>query len=241
MSTTFTLTPEQIVFSALRVFNAIALGATLDSNTLDNGIQVLNMMLKGWQTQGFKIWTIEELVITPILSQASYTIGPSGTDIIANKPLRLINGLCFSRDTSSNLDRSITVLSKNEYMLLGDKSATGSINSVMYDPGVSTGTVYVYNTADNYAVANTTLHLFSQRPIQDINLSTDPFDFPQEWLMALRWNLAAELMSEYGVEMNQQQAIEMKAAKYKSELEDWDTEHTSVYFNPDIRSGFIRM
>lgn len=237
MSTNFSLTPAQVVFSALRVFNAVALGTTLDTDTLNNGIQVLNMLLKAWQTQGLKIWTIEELIVTPVLGKQVYTISPTGPDIVGNKPLRLIQGLCFSRDNNSNLDRPIQVISKNEYMLLGNKiTSQGAINSVMYDPGVTQGNIYVYNVADTYSSSNTKLHLFSQRAVQDINLSTDPFDFPNEWLQALRWNLASELMSEYGVEINQQKEIQAKANAYRGMLEDWDTEHTSTYFTPDVRS-----
>ncbi len=239
-TTTFTLTPGQIVYSALRVFNGIALGTTPDGLTLNNGIQLLNMMLKNWQTQGLKIWTIVELLVTPVVGQNAYVISPTGPDLISDKPLRILNGYCFSRDLVSNLDRNLMVVSKQEYMLLGDKISQGAINTLMYDPAVTSGTLYMYNAPDTYSATNTQLHIFAQRPVRDINLSTDPFDLPQEWMMPLRWNLAAELMGEYGVEAKQQSIIQQKANAYKEELESWDTEHTSVYFNPDPRMGFLR-
>ena len=238
-TTTFTLTPQQVIFSALRLLGVIELGVTPDTNTLNNGLQVLNIMLKAWQTQGIKIWTIEELLLTPVQGQQSYIIGPSGPGLVANKPLRIIQA--FLRDSNSNTDRWVMVISKNEYNLLGNKQSQGAINSIFYDAGVSSGTLYTYNAADQYSAQNTVLHMFSQRPIEDLNLVTDPFDLPQEWMQALRWGLAAELMMEYGVPIRSQAMIQGNAEKYKMMLENWDVENPSSYFNPDIRSGFIRM
>jgi len=56
-----------------------------------------------------------------------------------------------------------------------------------------------------------------------------------EWLYALGWNLAAELAVDYGVDTERLQYIELKAAKFLTEVEDFDTEYSSTFFTPDLR------
>jgi len=54
-------------------------------------------------------------------------------------------------------------------------------------------------------------------------------------LYALGWNLAAELAVDYAVDTEPLQYIELKAAKFLPEVEDFDTEYSSTFFVPDVR------
>ena len=73
-----------------------------------------------------------------------------------------------------------------------------------------------------------------RRTIYDMDASTNDFDLPQEWFGAIRDNLALELAVEYEVPQAKLQILSAKAARSRSILENFDTEPTSVYFQPGL-------
>jgi hypothetical protein len=136
-----------------------------------------------------------------------------------------------------NIDTPVLLLSKQEYNILGSKFSTGSSNSIFYDIKSNNGILYVYLTPDALTASNNQIHIVAQMPINDVNLSTDIPDFPNEWFNCLVWNLADQLAMEYGVPMNIRQEIAQRAEKYRIEMEGFDVEQTSTFFQPDFRSA----
>lgn len=242
MSSNYTITRDQVILGALRKLGAIEPqdnATTIDSNLITNSAVTLNLMIKQWMTDGIKLWTIQEYVLPLVANKTTYTVGPTGPDLIADKPLQLIpgQGLTFLRNNSVSpvIDTPMQILSKQEYNTLGSKFSTGIANSVYLEVGKSSSVMYVYLTPDATTAANYSLHFTAQRPINDITSSTDVPDFPSEWMNALVWGLADELAIEYEVPGNHRQEIAMKAEKYRIKLENWDIEHVSTFFTPDIR------
>lgn len=235
MSTSYSITRDQIISSALRKLQVIELGVTPDANTLSNASQALNIMIKSWQTQGIKLWTVENYVITLVASQSAYVIGPTGPDLVQDKPLKIIQAWMRNQTVTPNIDTPLTTLSRQEYNILGSKASAGMVNSYWYEPSTTFGTVTLYLTPDTQTATNYKLYLVGQRPLDDILLSTDIPDFPNEWMQALVWGLADELAIEYGVNTNVRNEVSIKANRYRTELEGWDVENTSTFFTPDVR------
>lgn len=240
MSTNYSVTRDQIISSALRKLGVLELGDTPDANTVTNSAQTLNLMIKYWMTSGIKLWTVTEYTLPLVASQTSYTIGPSGTDLIADKPLKLIQAWLRNTSVTPNVDTPMQILSKQEYNILGSKASTGVANSVFFDPGVTSSTVKVYLTPDATTASTYQLKMVVQKGIGDILASSDVPDFPNEWMNALVWGLADQLAIEYSVPVNQRTEIAMRAEKYKTDMEGWDVETTSTFFTPDTRSGYQR-
>jgi hypothetical protein len=238
MTTSYSVSRDTIITAALRKLQVIELGVTPDATTVTNAAQSLNILIKAWQTQGIKLWTVVEDTLTLVANQTSYTIGPSGPDLITDKPLKVIQAWLRNISVTPQIDTPLLELSKAEYNQLGSKFSLGVVNSWFYDPGTTSGVLKVFNTPDTNTATIYQLHFVAQRPLQDINLSTDIPDFPNEWMQALIWGLADELSVEYGVHVNLRQEIAAKAEKYRRELEDWDVEHASTYFMPDMRTSF---
>ena len=94
----------------------------------------------------------------------------------------------------------------------------------------------VYLTPDANSEANLELHVVAQMPLNDMTLATDIPDFPNEWMNCLVWNLADQLALEYGVPMNARQEISQRATAYRTQLDDWNVEASSTFFQPDFRS-----
>jgi len=237
MTTVYAVSRDQIITAALRKLGVVDLGTTLDADTVTNSAQALNIMVKAWQSQGIKLWTIQEYTLPLVANQKTYTIGPTGTvaDLVAEKPLKVIQAFSRNLSVTPNIDIPLQPLSRQEYNMLGSKSSTGLPNSWWYTPGTTTGSLTLFLTPDALVAANYEVHLVAQQPIADITLSTDIPSFPNEWMQALVWGLADELAIEYSVPGNHRQEITAKAMKYRSELEDWDVETNSSFFTPDTR------
>jgi len=318
MSTVFSVTRDQIISSSLRKLQVLELGTTPDADTVTNASQTLNIMIKAWQTQGIKLWTIQEYAVPLVAAQNTYKLGttrvkagtvtisqatpalvtyassglttgtpivftstgglPTGltigttyyvrttptadtftvaltvggvaintssagtgvhtatittpvvVDVTTDKPLKVIQAWLRNTSVTPNIDTPVQILSRQEYNVLGSKSATGQVNSIWYDPRVTHGEVKTYLTPDATTATNYRLYMVGQQPIGDILLSTDIPDFPTEWMQALVWGLADELAIEYGCHVNLRQEINNKAERYKNDLADWDVETTSTYF-----------
>ena len=236
--TTYSITRDQIISSALRKLGALELGDTPDANTVTNAALILNLMIKHWQTDGIKLWTTTEYTVPLTASKTSYTIGPTGTssDITADRPMKLIQGWLRNTSVTPNIDTPLQILSKQEYNILGSKFSTGTANSVYLFPLQTTSTVYFFLTPDTATATNYVARLIARRPLGDISASGDMPDFPNEWMNALVWGLADQLALEYSSPLNHRAEIQAKATLYKDQLNDWDVEAESTFFIPDARN-----
>jgi hypothetical protein len=246
MSSTYTVTRDQIITAALRKLGILEIGDTPDSNTIANATMSLNLLIKQLSTEGLKLWKISELIVPLTTNQTSYILGGTTSSLmydslnptvaITDKPLKVIQGFYRNLQTTPYIDTPVLLVSKQEYNILGSKFSTGTANTIFYDVRLLNGILYVYLTPDANASANIELHLVAQMPLNDLNSSTDIPDFPNEWMNCLIWNLADQLALEYGVPMNSRQEIAVRAGTYKTMLSDWDVESSSTLFSPDFRS-----
>ena len=138
------------------------------------------------------------------------------------------------------IDLPMSILSQQEYNILGSKFNTGTVNSVYYWPYPTYGELKVFLTPNASTSTTYELHITVQRPIEDITTANQTFDFPSEWFQCLRWGLASEIAVDYGLPLEKLSGIISRAESYKQRLMAWDTEYASTFFQPDIRSQVLR-
>jgi len=138
------------------------------------------------------------------------------------RPLKMID----ARRISDN-DIQIDVVSREEYFTLPTKTATGEVNQVYYDPQLGAGKLYIWPTGSK---ADDRVQLTFMMPIEDFDSANITPDFPQEWLEAIKFSLASRLGLEYGIELKKQLYLDARAGKMLFDVEDFDEESTSVYF-----------
>jgi hypothetical protein len=247
MSSTFTVTRDQIISLALRKLGVLELGDTPDAATVTNASLALNLLIKQMNTEGLKLWKNQELVIPMTAGVNTYTLGGSSsvpmydsfdtgfTTPITDKPLKLLQGFYRNSQASPPVDIPLQMLSKKEYNELGSKLSQGVPNSIFYDIKTTYGSLYAYTTPNNTVATNYKLHLVMQMPLQDLSRAQDIPDFPNEWMNTLIWNLADQLSIEYSVPNNHRQEIAIRAKAYKDELTAWDVDTYSTFFQPDFR------
>lgn len=229
MTTSFAVTRDDLIKASLRTLGVIGQGDVPTASEVTDIAQALNIMIKSWMVDGLPLWGVTELLVPMVVGKQSYTLGPTGDVVTSYRPLRLVDA--FIR-TSDNHDTNLQIISRQEYNLQGDKGNGSIPNQVYYDPQLSNGVLYVFPPATD---TTRTIHLIIHRPLNDINLSSDGFDFPQEWYQALKWGLAAEIATEFGVPTDILQVVETKAVAYKEKMVDWSQEEASTFFKLDTR------
>jgi hypothetical protein len=77
---TFTRNRDQLIEAALRKVSAFESGEEIDSESINDASEALNVMVKHWQGNGIQIWTAQEAVLFPVAGQTRYVIGSGTTD-----------------------------------------------------------------------------------------------------------------------------------------------------------------
>ena len=194
-------------------------------------LQRLNDVINFMQTQGLKLWLLVDTTVTLVAGQGTYALSPTG-DVAMVKPLRVLQA--YYRDADA-IRRPLVALSWEEYLRLSQPTATGAINSYFVNKKQSAIDVSFWQVPDTEA-ATGTAHLLVETQVTNLVTLSDTMSFPQEWFMALRWGLAAEICTgQPGAVIER---CEGKAAFYREALENWDVEDAATRFEPDARSQF---
>jgi len=123
----------------------------------------------------------------------------------------------------------LEIISRAEYEAYANKTATGSPNSVYYDPRLGNGRVFLWPAPDDVSGV---VRLTCELPIEDIDDSSDNADFPAEWTQALVCNLAYEIAPSYGVWGNRHAELKGRAMEALDNVIDYDREYAPVTFQP---------
>lgn len=206
-------------------------GDTPNSEQLATNFRRLNDIINLWQTQGLKLFLLEELVINLITNVGLYSLGPTGT-VSMPKPSRVLQANVV---TPAGIQRPLVPMSWNDWMTLSQRTNPGTISSYFVDKQATLLNVHFWNPPDLNDAANTA-HLLIQREAPNpVNL-IDSMDFPQEWRIALRWGLADDISTGQPAAIMDRCA--QRAVIYREALENWDVEDTATSFAPDTRSGY---
>ena len=243
----FSMTRDQVSSAALRALRVLQDGQVASVAQLNTCAEAMNIVLKNAQSAGLQLWTYQLIQIPCQTNKTTYTIGSTGADITNVRPLRIFPEGNFVRFASGgqNYDTPLNLLSRQEYMNMGNKGSTGIVNSLYYFPGIDLstgktspstgyGTLYVYVSPMD---TTRTVFLNAQRPIYDVSTGTDEIDFPQEWNVWLKWQVAAEVADEFEVPEARLQRVEAKAKYYHDQLQDWSVENAPFMIQPDFRMG----
>lgn len=175
-----------------------------------------------WQTQGLKLFLMEELSVPLVADQTAYTMNPSG--LSPTKHLRIMQGRI--ENNAGALVRVLRPISWNEWNSLPHNNS-GVVTGYLVDKQPESLTVSLWNKPADTEAVNIAIFLVHKQVENPYNLESN-VAFPQEWRIALRWGLADDICT------GQPQAImdrcQNRAEIFRSALEDWDVEDTSVSF-----------
>jgi hypothetical protein len=148
---------------------------------------------------------------------------------LAERPNRILS---YRRKTFGD-DNEIPVISwsRNQYFNQINKTSQGSVINCYYSPQLTSGRLYVWQTASS---VNDFVRYTYERPLKTITSGTETLDFPEEWQEAIIYNLAARLTDEYDTPPIKMQSINGKAIQFLDDLLGWDEEMESLTLQPDF-------
>lgn len=158
---------------------------------------------------------------------------------LINRPLRVLRAtLCDLK--SNNSEVTMGDFTYDEYFNLPIKNQGGRPNNWYYDKVLDnglpyTGTLYVFPSP---SATSQVINFTYYDSIQDMLLSNNTVDFPQEWTRALVLNLACELAEDYGKQI-QLQTLQPRAdrALLRAQRNDDDDESLQLSVNNDPHSA----
>ena len=221
----FNMVANQIIRKAFQILGVAAEGESVSADMYARGLESLNLLIKTWSAQEH-LWTRESQSLTLVAGQAPYVITP--------KPMRILSAR--RKNTASGYETPMTMWARQQYLDQPNKTTSLSTPvNFYYDPQRAIGTLYVWPAPSAQVAAAFTIEMEVLRRMDDMDASNNDADLPQEWLQALIWNLADDLITEYPVnDGNIASKIERKAAMLYADLKGWDNEPASIFLSPDV-------
>lgn len=150
--------------------------------------------------------------------------------LTTHKPLKFVDNTFVRKPDGS--DTPLRQLARSDYNIRSPKGVAGVPVDFYYEPGIENGTITFTQVP-----TDTTYYLYGQvqRYFMDMVAGSDNFDFPPEWLLVLKWNLAAEMALEDGVSLDKLAYIETKAASSLAASFNFSVEEATTYFTADTQ------
>jgi len=199
-------TALNIIERALRSIGVLATGEVASADMANDALVSLNDVIAGMANESLTIYQNTQDVL-PLTGAQSYTYGLTGV-LNSVRPIRV--DTIFYRDANNN-DFPVQIISQEEYNGILKKSTTSSIPAYVYvETSYPLAVLHVYP-----AVTGGTLYIYAEKPLTAFAALTTTVALPSGYERMLRYALAAEVMTEYGVD---NQAIAQKAIESKADL-----------------------
>lgn len=225
-STDWSLNRDQLITTALRKIGVVPSGGTPTTNQINDCVDTLQAIVKAFMADGMAVWKVATQTFTVVSGTNSYTVGPSQT-INCPKPLRVIQG--FWTPSGGN-NTPLNIYTRYDYNVLAT-TATGDPVDLYYQPLRTTGVIRLWPTPNN----STTVISFDYiSPYEDMDASSNDFDFPPEWIMALIYTLAWAMAPEYGLPILDRQELKKDADFWHQYALSMGSEEGSLNFKPNM-------
>lgn len=225
MATSYVITASDIIDIALRKMGVNIQGGTATTTQAAEALDALNIMVGRFFTLGMPFYRETKYSISTLVAgTATYSITDSG-DTAGG----LFNVyLAYLQDTTTGIEIPIRVISREEYYAMTNKSQQGTPVMVCIAPdGLSCS---LYLTPDAVTASTKIINLYGYRNETVYTSTTDNVVFPREWGEALIYGLCVRLASEYGLALDNTNALKSMADSALKDAIDWNPESNSTYF-----------
>lgn len=232
MSTTLTITCDELCTASLRVLGKVGEGEAPSAEDLINLRQALNLLFKAWADKGYKGFLYETITRAFVAAAPSYLLGPAAVPT-TNRPQRV--SAAWWTDVNNN-KQTIFMVAKETFDRLTPRNQSGvAPTNAWYDAQLTNGIFNVWPVPDN---ANGTLFISAQKQFEDIPNGATTLQIPQPWFLAAKWALADEVGLEYRPHPDVLDRVQQKATKYLYDAANLEEEQESVMFKPSPFTGY---
>ena len=212
-----TTTALDIINKAFSKARVRAVGQTMSNEDSSHGLSLLNDMVEEWAGENLMIYGQTEEDFPMVSTQASYSIGESGSpDFDTVRPQEILSGT-FIRD-GGGYDHPVEIIPMNQYRGLGIKGNSGRPHYLAYNPTFPNGTIYLYYTPDS----TESIHLRSLKELGSFAKLTTEVLLPLGYNNALITNLAVLLSPDYGKKVSPE--LNLLATNSKRKVKNRNTQ-----------------
>jgi len=179
---------------ALKLIGELAEGEEPSPATSQDALTALNQMLDSWSADRLAVYATEDTTFTWTANVASLTLGPSGADITAARPLQVMDSTYFNYN---NLSYGLALINEEQYNAIALKSSTSTWPQLLW---VNMGMPLITMKIWPVPTASVEFHLISVVQLTQPALTSTELSVPPGYLRAFRYNLACEIAAEFGVE-----------------------------------------
>lgn len=194
-----TATAGDQINAALRLIGQLAEGETPSAATAQDALVALNQMLDSWSTERLSVFCTDTQIFTWPANEITRTLGPTG-DFVGRRPV-LMDDSTYFFDSSTNLSFGVKFINQDQYNGIAVKNATSTYPQVMF-----INETYPDVEMKVYPKPTKPLqwHFVSVQPLSEPATLGTQLTFPPGYLRAFKYNLAAEISAEFGVEPSPQ-------------------------------------
>jgi hypothetical protein len=148
-----------------------------------------------------------------------------------SQPMQVMNAwLRRHTSESSYNDSPVNLISRQEYAEFAVKNTVGSTTQLQVEPQRTTTKLRAWPVGNG---SNEILGMYVQRRLDTFISNTDEPDYPQEWFLALTYNLAMASLPKYGNPSSDFNRISSLATLYYEQARGFDKElYTTVQVQP---------
>lgn len=193
---TYNLSAQRLIDLALMDIGVAgqggAAGASVDSNLRPQALDLLNILLKELDDLGMLLFNVARRTQTLTSGTSAYVLANDVSDV--DDPMRYT-------PTGSTSGSQVTVMARDEYMQLPDRTITGPVLRFYPEPsfdatGIKQITLYLYPVPPN---TGDTLEYAATIRTADVTALNQTLGIPQKWLNTVLWGLAARLAPSYNM------------------------------------------
>lgn len=177
---------------------------------------------------------------TTVVITAAIPVGRTGNDDAtvfwyttrAERPEGIMRDHAHIVTPSTGVQRTINVLTSEEFWRRSNKSSDGAVAEYYYDPRgrIDThGRLWLYPQPDTVVDV---AQFIVEYPIETMDNDDDDFDMDQKWFLAVELGLAVLMAPTFGVSGRRYEELLGQALTEKQRVMGWDHEQESIYIHP---------
>ena len=142
-----------------------------------------------------------------------------------DRPTRVFEA---ARRLSSGIEIPLTIMSRDEYKELTNKTVQAPVVQVYYDPQMVTGKLYIWPTTN---LVTDRIVMTVDRPINIQTSDLNTYDLPYEWFECITYGLAERLWPEYPTSGADYNLLLTRYTQLKEAINSYDREPASSFFS----------
>ena len=228
------ITAQQLINSSGRLLGIVASGENMTANESADALQVLNDLLDSLSIDELSCFAENAAIYTLTPGKQTYSIGidPAGgtaADFTAPRPNEIKNANLIFNSSGMATRRPLEMLDDDQWSMIRVQSVTSPLPTKLYfSPG------YPYSTLNLWPVPSSTnqIEIYTLIALTNVASLTTNILFPQGYQRMLRYILAVELASEFGLQPNP--AVVQIALEAKSLVQSRNSDAPLMRCGPEV-------